>query len=69
MSLSAHVDNKNKDILIVGVRPTQGIDDTTLIAKAKYHINFIQSNLKVVLEATVSYLLMLYMNSQQNIQK
>ena len=69
MSLSAHVDNKNKDILIVGVRPTQVIDDTTLIAKAKYHINFIQSNLKVVLEATVSYLLMLYMNSQQNIQK
>ena len=44
MSLSAHNDNKNKDILIVGVRPTQGIDDTTLTAKAKYHINFIQSN-------------------------
>ena len=32
MSLSVHIDNKNKDILIFGERPTQGLDDTTLTA-------------------------------------
>ena len=40
MSSSAHIDNKKKDILILGKRETQGLDDTTLIAKAKYPINF-----------------------------
>ena len=29
-SSSVHIDNKNKDILIIGERPTQGLDDTTL---------------------------------------
>ena len=32
MSSSVHVDNKNKDISILGERPTQGLDDTTLTA-------------------------------------
>ena len=40
MSTSAHVDNKGKDILILGEGPTQGLDDTTLTAEAKYPINF-----------------------------
>ena len=31
---------KNEDILILGEVPTQGLDDTTLTAEAKYHINF-----------------------------
>ena len=35
MSVSAHVDNKNKDILILGEGPTQGWDDTTLTADTK----------------------------------
>ena len=34
MSSSAHIDNKGKDILILGKGPTQGFDDTTLTAKA-----------------------------------
>ena len=34
MSSSVHVDNKKKDILILGKGPIQGLDDTTLIAKA-----------------------------------
>ena len=33
MSSSVHVDNKKKDILIVGEGPTQELDDTTLSAK------------------------------------
>ena len=36
MSSSVHIDNKNKDILILGEGPTQGLYDTTLTAEAKY---------------------------------
>ena len=38
-----HVDNKGKDILILGEVPTQGLDDTTLTAEVKYPINFTES--------------------------
>ena len=40
MRSSVHVDNKNKGILILAEGPTQGLDDTTLLAEAKYYINF-----------------------------
>ena len=40
MSSSVHIDNKNKDILSLDEGPTQGLDDTTLIAEAIYPINF-----------------------------
>ena len=44
---SVHVDNKGADILILGEGPTQGLDDTTLTAKAKYtiilHLHFTNS--------------------------
>ena len=43
MSSSVHVDDKGKDILILGEGPTQELDDTTLTAEAKYLINFTQS--------------------------
>ena len=49
MSSSVHIDNKNKDILILGRGPAQGLSDTTLTAKAKYPINFTQSNKRFVL--------------------
>ena len=39
MSSPVHVDNKRKDILILGEGPAQGLDDTTLTAEAKYPIN------------------------------
>ena len=38
MSLSAHIDNKGKDILILGT--TQKLNDTKLTAGAQYSINF-----------------------------
>ena len=44
MSSFVHVDNNNKDILILGERPTQGLDDTTLTAEAIYLFNFTQPN-------------------------
>ena len=34
-SSSVHIDNKGKDILILGERPTQGLNDTTLAAEAQ----------------------------------
>ena len=42
MSSSLHIDNEGKDILIIGEGPTKGLDDTTLIAEARYPINFTQ---------------------------
>ena len=49
MSSFVHVDNKGKDILILGEGPTQGLDGTTLTAEAKYPINFIQSGKRFAL--------------------
>ena len=48
ISSSVHVDN-GKGILILGERPTKGLDDTTLTAEAKYPINFTQSGKRFVL--------------------
>ena len=39
-SSSTHIDNKKKDILILGKGPTQGLDDTTIAAEAEYCIIF-----------------------------
>ena len=49
MSSSVHIDNESKDILILGEGLTQGLDDTTLTAEAKYPINFTQMRKKFVL--------------------
>ena len=49
MSSSVHVNNKNKDMPIIGDEPTQGLDDTTLTAEAIYPINFTQPNKRFVL--------------------
>ena len=46
MSDSAHVNNKKKDILILGEGPTQGLDDTRLTSEKKYPINFTESRKK-----------------------
>ena len=44
MSSSAHIDNKKKDILILGVGPTQGLEHT-LTAEKMYSINFMVTNI------------------------
>ena len=46
MSSPVHIDNKKKDILILGDGPTQGLDDTTSTAEVQYSINFLKSNRK-----------------------
>ena len=40
MSSSAHVNKKNKDILILDKGQTQGLNNTTLTAEADYYKNF-----------------------------
>ena len=49
MSSSGYVNNKGKDILILGEGPTQELDDTTLTGEAKYPINFTQSGERFIL--------------------
>ena len=44
MSSSVHIDNKKKDILILGKGQTQELDDTTLTAEAQYSIDLSRSN-------------------------
>ena len=39
MSSSAHTDNTKKEILVLGNRPTQGLEHT-LFAEKMYSINF-----------------------------
>ena len=48
MSSSAHIDNKKKDILILGVGPTQGLEHT-LTAEKMYSINFTVTNIQFCL--------------------
>ena len=46
MNSSVPIDDKKRDILILGKDPTQGVDDTTLTAEAQYSVNFSRSNRK-----------------------
>ena len=46
MSSSAHINNKRKNVLILGEGITQGLDDTTLTAEKMYSINFTASKKK-----------------------
>ena len=49
MSPPLHIDNKGRDILVLGEGRTQVLDDTTLTAEAKYPINFTQSGKRFIL--------------------
>ena len=49
MSSSVHIDNKGKDVLVLGEGLTQGLDDTTLTAETKCPINFTKSGERFVL--------------------
>ena len=40
MNSLVHIDNEKKFILIIGKRPTQGLDDTALTAEKEYAIHF-----------------------------
>ena len=48
MSFSSHINNKKKDILVLGKGPTQGLEHT-LTAEKMYSINFTEKNKKFYL--------------------
>ena len=48
MSSSAHIDKKKKDILVLEIGPTQGLEHT-LTAEKMYSINFTVTDIKVCL--------------------
>ena len=49
MRSSVHINNKEKDILILCKGPMSGLDDTTLTAETQYSINFTKRNIKFCL--------------------
>ena len=44
-----HIDNKKKNIFVLGKGPTQGLHDTIILVEAKYSINFSRSQRKFCL--------------------
>ena len=40
MNSSPHIENKGKDILVLGIGPTQGLGENSLTAEKMYSINF-----------------------------
>ena len=62
MSSFVHVDNKGKDILILGKGPTQGLGEHSLTAEKIYSVNFTDNGEKYCLSlrynGVISYLLM-----------
>ena len=61
MSSSAHINNKKKDILVLGNGPTQGFENT-LTAEKMYSLNFTEKKKKFCLSLgqIVTYLLMVH---------
>ena len=53
LSSSVHIDNKFKYILMLDEGPTQGLDDTTLTAEARYLISFTQLEKKICSKSTL----------------
>ena len=49
MNSSPHVDNKGKDILILGIGQTQGLGEHSLTAEEMYSINFTKDSTKFCL--------------------
>ena len=47
MSSFSHVDNRKKDVLILGKGPIKGLEDTTLIAAKEDTINFSEQQKKL----------------------
>ena len=47
MNSSLHIDNKLKDILILGKGLTDGLDDTLLTAEKEYSMNFTEQQNKL----------------------
>ena len=53
MSSFLHIDNKEKDILILGEGLTQGLDDIILTAEAEHPISFAKIRRKICIKSTL----------------
>ena len=53
MSSSPHIDNKGKDILILGLGPTQGLGENSLTAEKMYCINFAVKKKEILFKFTL----------------
>ena len=49
MTSSMYIDNKNKDVLVLGKGPADSIDETTSTAEREYSINFTKQQKKFCL--------------------
>ena len=60
MSFSAHIDNKKKDMLILGKGPTQRLE-RTLTAEEMYSINFTETTMfKLTLQWSITDLMVMF---------
>ena len=64
MSFSAHIDNKKKDILVLGIGPIQGLEHT-LTAEKMYSINFTVTKKKFCLTLNYNEANYLFVNGKE----
>ena len=50
---SVHVDNKRKDILVLGEGPTQEVDNSIITAEATYSINLTELKKKICVKSAL----------------
>ena len=50
-----HIDNKEKDIVVLGKGPTQQLDDTMITPVAEYPINFTGSGNFFLIKSTLEW--------------
>ena len=48
-----HINGRNINILVLGEGPTQGLDNSTITAKAKYPLNFTESGKRFVFKSAL----------------
>ena len=69
MSSSAHIGQKNKNVLVFGEGPTQELHDSMITTEAKYPNNFTQSGKRFVL--SLHYIgrnILLFVNTEKHYQ-
>ena len=55
MNSSPHIDNKGKDILILGIDPMQGLGEHSLTVEKMYSINFTKDTKKNLFEFALQW--------------
>ena len=66
MSTSIHIDNKKKDILVLGRGPTQGLESTLTVEKM-YSINFTVTKKKFCLSLHYNGVIVIYLSMVQKL--